>query len=129
MNIHLLYPGGCGGHICSHLILQSGEHTCVLNSTDDDHELWTDVGFEQAKAQQWDIVNAEQWKNKEFWPQNNQTLKLDASQQKFYLSCNPGGNHELLVKYPATSVFLYLDLSTHWEMMKYKHANWFYDTC
>lgn len=125
-DLHLLYAGGSGGHFCSHLILQSGLHTCVLNSTDDDHLTEENVEFSTAKQIQWDITDPELWKNKEYWPQNYQTLKLETDKNKFYMTCNPSPGPKDAKQYPATTVYLYIDADTHWELMKYKHANWFY---
>ena len=123
--IHLIYQGGSGGQLCSHLVLQSQQHFCAFDQQPIHTAEQFDQQFEQIKQQQWhNIPSIAQWKTTEHWPQNNLTQSLRVPDRaKFFLTVNPVIND--VKKYRAVNVLIYTDLATQLELSQLKQA-WIY---
>jgi hypothetical protein len=123
--IHLIYQGGSGGQLCSHLVLQSQQHFCAFDQQPIHTAEQFDQQFERIKQQQWhDIPSMDQWKTVEHWPQNNLTQSLRMPDRaRFFLTVNPSINDTK--KYRAIKVLIYTDLATQLELSQLKRA-WIY---
>lgn len=122
-DIHIYYLGASGGHICSHLLLQSGSHFCdysefpLATSKQEFREV-----FDIVKHAQWDIADNKLWKKNEFWPINESTASRSIDgMHRLYLSCS--GDLSIDLSIPATRVLIYTDFETQMSLAMYKRAN------
>lgn len=125
-DIHVLYSGGSGGHICAHLILESGRHFCrytefsMPESAADFRQQ-----FDKIKQQQWNIQDPAHWKDNEFRPANKDTADSTLNNMhRLWLTCNP----ELTIEScPNTAnIIVYTDFDTQLSMNIFKHCFYFY---
>lgn len=121
-DIHVWYSGGSGGHICSHLILESQRHFCCWQEFDTPHTAMHFADqFQQVKHQQWCIQDSSQWKTQEFWPRNQLTAQHSVeSLNRLFLTCNPSA--DLSMDQKCVNVLIYTDLETQWHMSIFKHC-------
>ena len=121
-DIHIWYGGGSGGHICSHLILESQQHFCCYREFDTPHTTKHFANqFQQVKHQQWCIQTPSQWKTQEFWPINQQTAQNTVSGlDRLFLTCNPTA--AVTMDQNCVNVLIYTDFETQWHMSMFKHC-------
>ena len=118
-NITILYQGGSGGFALYYYLLLSGNYQYTIAET------------QQLISQQFqdNLKNfPEQWKNKEFWPDNQQLKNQDGS--KVFLICNPLFNPDMLttnldISDRTHKILLYVDLKLQLRMAYEKQAYWF----
>lgn len=119
-DIHIFYSGGSGGHICSHLILESQKHYCKfvelnapMSTTDFQKQ------FEYVKQRQWTIDNPEYWKSNEFWPDNLYTENMHLNDaNKLFLTC--GLDSSTFPDKKRFNILLYTDIDTQIEISAFK---------
>lgn len=124
-DIHVLYNGGSGGHICAHLILESRRHFCrYTNFPMPDSVDQFRQQFDKIKQQQWNIQDPVTWKDNEFWPANKDTAQSTLNNMcRLLLTCNPEFN--IVLDPAATNVLIYTDAATQFSMSVLKRCFYF----
>lgn len=116
-DIKLCYFGGSGGYIVLHLLLLSNQFHCVFV---DRHKKLHDI-----IDQQWRIVDATSWKHTEHPPDNFATRASKSPKSKIYFFCNP--TIENISNFDGSTVFLYTDAESQFELSLYKNAYIFFN--
>lgn len=120
-DIHVLYSGGSGGHICTHLILESCKHFCRYTEFPmpvNPQEF--KQSFYKIKQEQWAINNPASWKKNEFWPLNDRTQQCSVTDMnRLFLTCNPKLSD---VTADAVNVLIYTDIDTQLSISAFKHC-------
>lgn len=138
-DIHVLFYGASGGHICAHLILQSGQHFCTYDHSfcqKDEFELQ----FKQIKTKNWDLMKTDQWRDHHSWPNNDLTYSTRVPNvNRLYFTCAPNEckdphgipdsyslDHQDHKKYmPCTPLLVWTDIDTQAELARFKKSRWF----
>jgi hypothetical protein len=136
---HIMFYGGSGGHICSHLVLQSGQHYCAYDQLLSDKSTF-DKTFFEIKNFNWNQMQQQRWRQHHSWPNNELTQKsrIDDMHKMFFTcapneSSNPEGEPDSYQesrmdhkKYPgAKTVLIWTDIDTQAELARYKQSRWF----
>jgi hypothetical protein len=133
-DIHLLYYGGTGGLICSHVILQSQQHFCLYRTYPQKNYKWPDSKakflkqFDEVKNYQWNIHDVARWKQTEIWPENLNTeqIQIDGL-NRLYVTNNPSSTNMQIYRPTNINVAIYTDIISQIELSSLKNAYWFID--
>ena len=109
-SLNLLYSGGSGGFFLLHLLLLSKQYHC---------DFGTDKSLEQIIEHQWNIVQADQWKSTEIWPDNTKTSL--GPEPRIYFYCLPNSPNAN----PGRQILLYTDFLSQLRLSFYKKAWWY----
>lgn len=117
-DLNLFYSGGSGGFLLLHLLLLSGQYHVVFGNR-------VEIDPELAIDQQWQVFDANRWKTREVWPNNEKTFRSDSKLTKIYYYCNPWEKPQEIKDYSSYNVGLYTDFYSQFKMACFKKANWF----
>ena len=136
---HIMFYGGSGGHICSHLVLQSGQHYCAYHEKLFDKNMF-DQTFAEIKQRNWNLMNQDRWREHHSWPNNELTKESNiAGMHKMFFTCAPNESrwpegdpdtystdlqdHKQYLS--AKTVLIWTDIDTQAALAKYKKSRWF----
>lgn len=114
-DITLGYSPACGGFLLFHLMLLSEQYHA---------EFVKPVDIATAISNQWNIKNHSEWKQSEYWPDNNKTAGCDDSANKIYFYCNPSSAE--FTQRSTKKIMLYSDVHSQLALARYKNAHWYH---
>jgi len=138
-NYHIMFYGASGGHICAHLVLQSGRHYCLYDQPLLDKSEF-DSKFHEVKTWNWDLMEQAKWRSHHSWPNNELTHSSKISgMHKLFFTCAPnesrdpagdpdtyGHDYRDHEKYqPCVPILIWTDIDTQTELARYKVSRWF----
>jgi len=123
-DVTILYPGGSGGFALFYYLLLSGQYHTGLDY--DSVQDLIDQQFPDSLT-----AHPENWKHKEFWP-DNQKCKLTKTSPRLFLICNPLWLPHLMwqnlnISRGTHKILLYTDFKLQLRMCWEKQAYWFTD--